>query len=138
MGIKVYFKIVHGYDDERFTPIDHDELEKAYGVFLLGGRAIFRGGAIDGKYIQAIIPDWHRTMGWAQEHNLGPDDYNELSDKGVVVFARQLQEQIQSKVQYLVETKQQNLIGKNVVVPKLTTNESTSPYTKELAEAKKI
>ncbi len=137
MGLKICFKIVHGYDDERFTPIDPDELEKAYAVFLLGGRAIFRGGAIDGKYIQAILPDWHRTMGWAPEYNLGPDDYNELADKGIDRGARKLQEETQTRVQYLIETKQEHLIGKGVEVPALAEN-GVSNLTKQLSDKFRI
>ena len=119
MGMNLYYKIVTGYDNERVVPIESDELEKAYGLFLLGGRAIFKQGAVDSKYIQEISPDWHRIMGWAQEHTLGADDFNELSDKGIDRAARKLQGRVQEKVQYLISQKKENLIGTNASVPEL-------------------
>lgn len=117
--MNLYYKIIHGYDEERFTPIDSDELEKAYGLFLIGGRAVFKQGAIDSKYIQAIQPDWHRIMGWAQDYKLGPDDYNELADKGIDIKARGLQSKVQERVQYLILRGEENLIGKNISIPEL-------------------
>jgi len=134
------FKIETGYGTERYIPIDADELEKAYGLFLLGGRAVFRGGAVDSKYIQAIVPDWHRMMGWAQDWELGPDDYNELSDKGIDRAARELQNKIQEKIQYLVSSKQENLIGQNVTIPELDrpTTERREGTTKRIGDISKF
>ena len=119
MGIKMYYKIIHGYDHERQMPIEADELEKAYGLFLIGGRAIFREGAVDSKHIQAIYPDWHRIMGWNKEYKLGAGDYEELSQKGVDVGARELQQKTQERIHYLIDSKQTQLIGKNVKLPEL-------------------
>lgn len=117
--MKLYYKIETGYGSEEHIPIDADELEKAYGLFLLGGRAVFRLGAVDSKYIHAIVPDWHRIMGWAHDWKLGPDDFNELSDKGIDLKARELQNKIQEKVQYLIANKKENLIGTNTEIPEL-------------------
>lgn len=119
MGMKLYYKIIHGYEEGRFTPLEAEELEKAYGLFLLGGRAVFKQGAVDSKYIQAIQPDWNRIMGWAQEYTLGADDYNELSDKGIDRAARELQARTQEKVQYLIQSGQEKLIGTNTSLPEL-------------------
>ncbi len=125
----MYYKIIYGFDKERTITIEASELEKAYGVFLLGGKAIFKEGAVDGKYIQGIQPDYHRTMGWAQEYKLGPDDYNQLSDTGIDRKARALQERTQTKVQYLIENKKESLIGKNVEISELLETKKLSTKT---------
>ena len=117
--MKMLYKINTGYGAERYIPIDSDELEKAYGLFILGGRAIFKNGAVDSKVMQDVVPDWHAMMGWAREHELGADDYNELADKGIDRQARSLQLKAQEKVQYLISQGKQDLIGKNISIPEL-------------------
>lgn len=119
MGMKMLYKINTGYGSERYIPIEADELEKAYGLFLIGGRAIFKNGAVDSKVMQDIVPDWHKMMGWAQDYELGPDDYNELADKGIDRQARQLQSAVQQRVQYLIAQNKTDLIGKNIPLPEL-------------------
>ncbi len=109
----LYYKILCGFNSEREVPITSEELEKAYGIFLLGGRSVFSGGAVDSRYIHAIVPDWHKIMGWTQEHRLGADDYGELRDKGIDRAARGLQAKMQERVQYLISNGKQNLIGSN-------------------------
>lgn len=113
------YKINTGYGSERYIPIEADELEKAYGLFLLGGRAIFKNGAVDSKVMQDIVPDWHAMMEWAQDWEMGSDDYNELADKGIDRQARELQSAAQERVQYLVAQGKQDLIGKNISIPEL-------------------
>ncbi len=113
------FKILQGYEHERDIPINADELERAYGLFMLGGRWIFSGGPVDGKNIQTVVPDYQRIMGWNEEHKLGPDDYNELAEKGVDRKAQQMLNAAQEKVRYLISSKQENLIGTNTKIPEL-------------------
>ncbi len=117
MGMK--FKINTGYGAERHISIDETELEKAYGLFILGGRAIFKGGAVDSKVMQDIVPDYHAEMGWTREYKLGPDDYAELAEKGIDRKAQRLQNKAQERVQYLITQDKQDLIGKNVPLPEL-------------------
>lgn len=114
------YKIVYGFNNEQEITIDADELEKAYGCFLLGGRAVFRsGGAVDSKYIQAIKPDYHATMGWSRGHKLEADDYNELSDKGIDRRLILTQSKAKERVDYLIANGQERLIGQNVKIPEL-------------------
>lgn len=118
--MELKYLIVYGFDSEQQISIDADELEKAYGLFMLGGRAIFKSGdAVDAKYIQAIRPDYHSTMGWAKDWKLGPDDYNQLSDSGVDKKLKLLQSQIKTRVDYLIANDQLALIGKNIPIPEL-------------------
>lgn len=121
--MELKYLIVYGFDSEQQISIDADELEKAYGLFMLGGRAIFKSGdAVDAKYIQAIRPDYHGTMGWAKDWKLGPDDYNQLSDSGVDKKLKLTQARAKTRVDYLLAHNQKDLIGKNVPIPELESN----------------
>lgn len=126
--MKIYYKILCGYDAERSVEITEDELEKAYGIFLLGGRAIFSGGAVDGKNIQMIVPDWHKTMGWKTGYRLTPDDYAELSERGIDRRARELQRGMHVRVSHLISQGKQNLIGTGVHLPELEQKTGTRRY----------
>jgi len=118
--MELKYSIVYGFNSEQQITIGADELEKAYGLFMLGGRAIFKNGdAIDGKYIQAIRPNFHETMGWTKDWKLGPDDYNEISDSGIEKKLKLTQAKTKERVEYLISNNQQNLIGKNTKIPEL-------------------
>lgn len=97
MDIK--FKILTGFGAEREISIDTDELDKAFGVFLGGGRAVFRNGAIDSKYIQGIVEDPHATMGWNKSHKLDTYDFQELRGKGLDRTFRDLLSESKKRVQ---------------------------------------
>lgn len=107
----LFFKILLGYNQEREVQITAEELEKAYGIFLLGGRSIFSGGAVDGKLIHAIVPDWHRLMGWNPGYRLGPDDWEEIRSNGSDVAARGLLSGAQARVQGYITAGRPELIG---------------------------
>ena len=123
--MKLFYKILCGYNTEQAVPITESELEKAYGIFLLGGRSIFSGGAVDGRYIHTIVPDWHRMMGWTPEHRLGMDDWHELRLKGLDRAARDTQQQMHVRVSYLIAQGKQDLIGTNAALPELSQPNST-------------
>ena len=135
MDIK-YFKIIQGYEHERDVIIREDELERAYGLFMLGGRWIFSGGPVDGKNIQTIVEDYHTTMGWNKEYKLGTDDYEQLTQQGVDRKMKNLLSEAKERVTYLINSKQENLIGKNAEIPGL--KNQFSEETKVLADKFKI
>ena len=113
------YKIIRGYNAEDYIQIEESELEKAYYCFLNKKDSIYTGGAVKGSEIIAIQPDYHRTMGWNRGYKLGPDDYNELREKGIDRKMQLQLENTKDKVQYLIQTKQENLIGKNAQIPAL-------------------
>jgi hypothetical protein len=138
MDIK--YKILQGYEHDRNITINEDELERAYGLFMLGGRWIFSGGAVDGKNIQTIVPDWNATMGWNKEYKLGTDDDEEIASKGLDRKSQKTLASAQEKVRYLIATKQENLIGTNAKLPELDTpqRKEISNEVKRIADNKRV
>lgn len=104
------YKVVFGYETERHISISADELKKAYGVFLGGGRAVFKEGAVDGKYIQAIMPDYHATMGWNTGYKLSQYDYEELRESGIDRKLRDFQNTTKDEVQALLSAPTNHLL----------------------------
>ena len=56
--VKLYFKVVRGYGDEDFIPIDETELEKAIYAHMSGKPVVFENGSINGNQISIIRPDF--------------------------------------------------------------------------------
>lgn len=112
----MHYKIKTGYGELDFVPIDQSELETAFYAFLSESKAIFKQGVVRGKDIISISPDYHKVMNWNYTHKLDVDDFAELRSKGIENKAMNLLETAKEKVQYLIQTKQEHLIGKNVDV----------------------
>ena len=128
----MYYKIIRGYGNEDYLEIEDSELEKAYYCFLEKKDSIFSGGAIKGSQILAIQPDFHKTMGWNRGYKLDEYDYADMNEKGI---DRKLQNKLaeaKEKVQYLIETNQTHLIGKNADFPRIENSKE-----KEISEAVK-
>lgn len=113
------FKIKTGYDDSQFISIDETELESALYCFMTDAKGIFKNGVCRGKDIIGITEDWHGAMGWNPTHVLDDDDWNEIRGRGVADRYAGYIGNIKEKIQYLISTKQEHLIGKNVEIPEL-------------------
>lgn len=133
-----YYKIIRGYGAEDFIRIDETELEKANYAFLAKKDAIYSGGSVRGSEILAIQPDYHRIMGWNTGYKLGVDDFAELRAKGIEKKCLGLLSSSKEKVQYLISTKQENLIGRNVAIPELEKKNPVSKEIESLADKMKI
>ena len=115
--MKLMFKAFTGFGPERCVSFPADELEKVTYAFLREKRVLLRDGqSIDGKYIQQISPDYHGTMGWNPEWRLDPDDMNEISRKGIDRIARDFQNLINDRVEYLITSGDEHLVGKNALI----------------------
>jgi hypothetical protein len=90
--MKLKVKIIMGYRKDQEHTIDIEEAHKAYHLFMNPEkRAIFSDGlAIKGKDIEAIVPDYHATMGWNKSHTLDAYDFEELKEKGIDSKIREL------------------------------------------------
>lgn len=104
--------------NNHFT-IGEDELEKAVFSFITGKPVVFKSGAAL-RHIESIMPDYHATMGWNEGYKLGADDFAYIRSNGVDRKLSKKYEEITTKVQYLIETKQEHMIGKNINIPELS------------------
>lgn len=114
-----YYKVIFGFAPEDSVCIDETELEKAIYAHVTGKKAIFNEGTVSGERIIAIQPDYHRAMGWNRGYKLGADDFAQLSQEGVDIRHRELYAATKQKVSYLISSKKEHLIGKNVDMPQL-------------------
>ena len=79
---KYYFKIQFGFLADEYLTIDEQELPKAIGAFLNeNSRLVVSSGAVRGKDIIRIIPNWHAEEGWNENHKMDTDDWNAISRK---------------------------------------------------------
>lgn len=76
-----YFRVQYGYGNDEYVTITQEELPKAIAVFVgFGERAVFQNGAVRGKDIIRIIPDWHTHFGWNKTHKMDQYDWNMIPD----------------------------------------------------------
>jgi hypothetical protein len=76
-----YYKVHRGFGDTDFIPIDETELKKAIYAHITGKVAVLSGGTINGTAINAIMPDYHRGMGWNYGHKMEVDDWADVNKK---------------------------------------------------------
>ena len=76
-----YFKVKIGYGIEDFISISKDELEKATYAFITNDKVVFQNGVTTGKAIMAIVPDYHKTMGWNYGHKMEDLGFAEVKSK---------------------------------------------------------
>ena len=83
--MKYYITVVTGFREDQRIDIPMQEAHKAYYLFKHPeARGVFDNGiALVGKNIQEIRPNWNKTMGWNETHQIGDDDWNEINGAGV-------------------------------------------------------
>lgn len=117
---KIIFKALTGFGGEREVFFGAEDLEKVQYAFLREKRVLLSNGqAVDGKYIQQIMPDWIRTMGWNEGYSLTPDDNAEITKKGVRSDASHILEQTRDRVHFLLAQGRESEIGTDVSLPEL-------------------
>jgi hypothetical protein len=115
-----YYKVIKNYNGE-FVSIDETELETAIYSFMTQARVVFKNGVARGQDILDIKPDFNKALGYNPEYKLQPDDYgdaNRLRKSHYKVY-----EKINKRVNYLIANKQENLIGQNIPIPALESEE---------------
>jgi hypothetical protein len=74
-----YFKIIFGFSNADYLPIDENELAMAIYLFIQGtGRAVFKNGVCRGQDILRIVPDWHKVKGWSPAWKMTADDFEDV------------------------------------------------------------
>lgn len=114
MNKQRYFIIKTGYGENEFIKIDESELDTALYAFMSDSKGVFKNGVVRGKDIIAIREDWHREMGWNYTHEMEAEDWAELNDKGITQKYTGAIQEAKEKVQYLMQTNQLHLLGKEV------------------------
>lgn len=136
---KLYFRVKVGYGHNEYIPIEgKKELEKAIWAFSTNDKAVFDKGLVRGQDIIAITEDWHREMGWNPTHIIEGEDWQEIKEKGVQKKYENLISSVKSKVGYLIETNQENLIGTDYEMPMIGENKKVSQGIEDLAERMRI
>lgn len=116
---KLYFKVYT--DFTRYIPIDETELEKALYAFQTGKPVIFENGAA--TRIESVIPDYNKAAGYYSDYKPTADTIPYIENAKPMFTG--LVSKAKEKIQYLIATKQENLIGKNVELPELESGHNT-------------
>ncbi len=133
-----YYRIKIGYRNTEFISIDETELETAIYAFTTDSKGMFKSGVVRGKDIIAITPDYHKALGLKNENwEFEEEDWEEVSRLGLKKSLIETYESTSKKVKYLISTKQEHLIGKNVNLPALENNK-VSEVTKSLSDKMKV
>lgn len=129
-----YFKVYT--DFANYLPIDSDEYEKAIYAFMKGLPVVFKNGAV--TRIEKILPDYNKMLGWNSDYKPNPDDFSEVEQSKKI--ASLFTEKVKDKIEYLISTKQEHLIGKNVEIPELSApkNPKLENLTGDLAEKMRV
>lgn len=90
--MKYWITLHTGFNDDQKLDIPMQEAHKAYYLFKHPDeRGVFDCGiAVIGKDIRQITPNWLKTMGWNNTHDLDNDDWNEIRHGGVEIKMREL------------------------------------------------
>lgn len=114
-----YFKVIRGFGNDDFIPIDEDELEKAIYAQISEQKVFFKNGSVNGAHISAIMPDFHREMGWSYGWKITAEDHGEMARKGVRRRYDGCLQGMTDRVKFLIEKGRQNEIGSGVRIPEL-------------------
>jgi len=139
MNTKRFFKVKYGFNASDQVSIEESELEKALYAQIKGVPIQLGQAYINGRNIISVTPHWHKHTGWYDYYEPnGGEDWNQIkrdcpSYEGVI-------ESYKTKIQYLLQSGKENLVGKNTHIPELETvkQKEVSPEVKQLADKFKI
>jgi len=142
---KRYFKVKFGFTVSDQVSIEEHDLERAIFAQVKGIPVQLGTSYVNGKNIISITPHWHKHTGWYDYYEPeSGDDWKQIerdcpSYEGII-------EHYKNRVQYLLQSGQVHLIGKNVEIPEVPkvlsgskkVDGSISQEVKELAEKMRI
>lgn len=111
------FQVKYGQWSTDFITVDADELEKLHYAKKLGAFFTGKYGDVDTTKIISVRPDFKETYGAAPEYELVGEDYDEIEREHGDI--RSLVGRAENRVRYLIENKQEHLIGTNTPIPEL-------------------
>jgi hypothetical protein len=102
---ELHYKVIWGFDEERSTDIEQDDLLKALYAMSTKSKVYLGDILLDGKYIIAIKENYQKYMGWNATYTMTSDDWNEIRYRGVdKLYAGKIYE-AKAKVQELIASK---------------------------------
>lgn len=111
------FQVKYGTWSTDFIVVDGDELEKLHYAKRKGAFFTGKYGDVDTTKIISVRPDFKETYGAMPEYELVGEDYDEIERTHGDI--RSLVGKAEDRVRYLIETKQENLIGTGAKIPEL-------------------
>ena len=111
------FQVKYGSWSTDFIIVDADELEKLHYAKKLGAFFTGKYGDVDTTKITAVKEDYKETYGAMPEYELEGEDIDEI--KRAFGDIRTLPKLAEDRVRYLIEMKQEHLIGTGVKIPEL-------------------
>lgn len=111
------FQVKYGQWSTDFIIVDADELEKLQYAIKKNAFFVGKYGDVDTSKIVAIRPDFKETYGAAPDYELVGEDYDEIMAAHGDI--RLLVSKAEERVRFLIEQKQEHLIGKGTAIPQL-------------------
>lgn len=118
MKKELFFRVKYGFNASDQVSIPEQELEKALYAQIKGIPVQLGNAFINGRNIISITPHWHKHTGWYDwyEPQNGEDWVQIKRDcpnyDGVI-------EKCKQKINFLLQTGQEKLIGKNAEIKEL-------------------
>lgn len=115
---KIAIKIVYGYKPTDYVVVDNlDEVAKAIYARTEKIPVTLAGRFISGQEIKQIVPDVHSYTGWYRSYEpTNADDFAQI-ERDVPKVIDELIALTSRRVEQLVTTQQENLIGRESLNP---------------------
>ena len=112
MSIGKFYKIVYGYGEGDYIPIQAEELHKAFVLAMEGGKAVFEAGFLQnrGNDIFRIQEDWHTAKGWNKSHKM--DDFDWADVKPLQEDYRKTLNNGRDLAEYIIKENRRDLLEK--------------------------
>ena len=122
---KIAVKVVYGYGATDFIVLNNlDEVARAYYAKIEKIPVSIGGRVISGQEIKQIVPDVHSYTGWNRGYEpKDGDDFAQI-ERDVPKVLDELIGLTTKRVEQLVASQQQNLIGSESLTPELLLTES--------------
>lgn len=106
-----YYKVRTGYAADDFIKIDETELEISLYAFLTESKVMLNRGAVNGKTILGIKPDYHAALGLNDGHQLQPEDWERIRANcgSYETFFEETKSRLQAKLKLEIGGTQNNL-----------------------------
>ena len=128
-----YFILEHYSNGKNNTVrITRSEAERAIYAQVTGRVFLGKDGSIAGNNISSVKADLHRAMGFNADYRMNNEDYAYVKRDAPEYLGAM--EYVNEKVKYLIDHKQENLIGTDFVIPELEKPKELSKLSEGIAK----